>query len=787
VILLLGGSYFMAQRSLPLLDGIVKMAELGRGAAVKFDERCVPYVEASSELDLYRIQGYITAQDRLFQMDMMRRTASGELSEVFGSQSLPHDKLVRTIGINRAAAAELKALPKDVLACLLAYAQGVNAYISTSQDRLSPEFIALNYKPRPWTAQNSLAILKYNQYSLDETWRLDDLRQRVLDKVGGQLASLMFDRTFTAPPAVSQQTGRLPYSYTSSALTPAPSWGSNGWVLAADQTESKGAFLALDRHFAFTQPCDWYSIALRAPSLHLAGASIPGIPGVVNGRNSQIAFGLTSLKVDVQDLFLEQFSPQFPGKYKTPSGWSAATELVEEIPVRFSSSLLQTSNLLHKVLETRHGPVLIKNDQNAVALSWVGLNLPEKSSGLAEAIYRLNHANSYSQFQSVLSHYAGSPFTFLYADKDRHIGYQQAGTIPERSAATGGKSSKWESCLLSPGWTGVGDWISVVPFEDMEHALDPPAGYYVANFRQARTEMPLNVNIYRAQRALNVLAAYKKSNQKAGLPEMALLQGDQLAPLAPLVKQTLIEAIGKTESIDSIQLTALDAIGKWDGVLTENSSGGALYQSFVQTVIRRLLEPRLGTAYTNEYLDRYPQWSSVVEKVLLEKSDAWLPAEERTFKGFIISSFGQAVKEVRLQSKSDDVAAWKWGPMHTIEFENDLLRGAPALVPLFASILNRGPVPVGGDHDTVSSMEESLRRSSTHSVCRSGPTMRMLVDLSDDEKFYQTLSLGQSGHMLSAANSDQLRSWLNFKPLPVAFSPALEEKLSTHRLLFTDR
>ncbi len=783
----------MAQRSLPLLDGIVKMAELGRGAAVKFDERCVPYVEASSELDLYRIQGYITAQDRLFQMDMMRRTASGELSEVFGSQSLPHDKLVRTIGIGRTATAELKALPKDVLACLLAYAQGVNAYISSSQDRLSPEFFALNYKPRPWTAQNSLAILKYNQYSLDESWRLDDLRQRVLDKVGGQLASVMFDRTFTAPPAVSENIKHnLPNNLllehkVSSVLTPAPGWGSNAWVVSGDLSESKGACLALDRHFAFTQPCDWYLIALRAPTLHLAGASLPGVPGILNGRNGQIAFGMTSLKVDVQDLFLEQFSPQFPGKYKTPSGWAAAKEIVEEIPVRFSSSLLQTSNLLHKVLETRHGPVLIKTDQNAVALAWVGLNQPEKTSCLAESIYRLNHAGNFSQCQSVLSHYSGSPFTFLYADKDRHIGYQQAGTIPERSIAEAGKSSKWESCLLSPGWTGVGDWVSSVPFKDMEHAFDPTAGYYVANFRQARTDMPLNVNIYRAQRILNVMAAYKKNNQKPGLPEMALLQGDQLAPLAPLVKQTLIEAIGKTESIDAIQLSALDAIGKWDGVLSENSSGAALYQSFIQTVIRRLLEPRLGTAYTNEYLDRYPQWSAVVEKVLLEKSDAWLPSDERTFKGFVISSFGQAVKEVRLQSKSDDVTAWKWGPMHTIEFESDLLRGAPVLVPLLSPLLNRGPVAVGGNHDTVSSMEESLRRSGTHSVCLSGPTMRMLVDLSDDEKFYQTLSLGQSGNMLSSANSDQLRAWLNLKPLPVAFSPALEEKLSTHRLLFTDR
>lgn len=789
-ILLSGGGYFVAQRSLPVLDGIVSFPELGRGASVKFDERAVPYIDAASELDLYRIQGYVTAQDRLFQMDMMRRTAAGELSEVFGSQSLPHDKLVRTIGVNRAAAAELKGLSKDVSAALDAYSQGVNAYINSSKDRLAVEFLLLGYKPKAWTAQNSLAILKYNQYCLDETWRLDDLRQRIIDKAGNKIASRMFDRIFDAPPAVSNLLPEsAPYSQDSrrslaSALSPTPGWGSNGWVVSSSMTESKGAYLALDRHFAFTQPSDWYLVSLKCPSLHLAGAAMPGVPGVINGRNDRIAFGLTSLKVDVQDLFLEQFSPQFPGKYKTPTGWANAKEIIEEIPVRFSSSLVLTSNLLHKVLETRHGPLLVKNDQNAVALSWVGLNQPEKTTSCIDAIYRLNHSSDWAQFQSGLEHYAGSPFTFLFADKNGHIGYQQAGSVPERS--TVGKSSKFESCLLNPGWLGTGDWIGTIPFKDMEHAFDPAEGYYVANFRQSRSEIPLNLNVYRAQRVLNVLAAYKKNAQKPGLPEMAQLQGDQLAPLSPLVKRTLAEAIGKTDSIDAIQLSALDAIAKWDGVLAENSSGAALYESFIRTVVRRLLEPRLGSALTNEYLDRYPGWSQVVERILLEKNAEWLPVEERTFKGFIITSFGQAVKDVRLQTKSDDPSSWKWGDLHKVVFENELLRGAPALVPILG-VLNGQPVPVGGDQDTVSSMEPSLRRGGEQFVCRSGPTMRILIDLSDSEKFYQTLTLGQSGNFLSSAHSDQLRSWLTLKPLPIAFSPALEEKISQHRLLFTDR
>ncbi len=800
LIVALGGGYYLAQRSMPVLDGIISMPELGHGASVKFDERSVPYIEAKTELDCYRVQGYITAQDRLFQMDMMRRTAAGELSEVFGSQSLPHDKLIRTIGISRAAALEQKKLPSDVAAMLAAYTQGVNAYITGARDRLSPEFFVLGYKPRLWTIKDSLAILKYNQYCLDESWRLDDLRQRIVDKVGAPLASKMFDRSFDAPPVVSANplarpaasATRRPLSslltlslpVVSAALNPSPVWGSNGWVAAAAMTENKGAYLAVDRHFAFTQPGDWYLLSMRSPALHIAGATMPGVPGVMNGRNDSLGFALTSLKVDVQDLFLEQFSPQLPGKYKTPGGWAEAKEIVEEIPVRFSSSLVLTSHLVHKVLETRHGPVLVKNDQNAVALSWVGLNQPDKTSTAIEAIYRLNHATSWPQFRTALTTYAGSPYTFLYADKEGHVGYQQAGTIPERSVV--GKGNKWEACLLVPGWTGGGDWVSSLPFTQMENAFDPTQGYYVANLRQSRTDMPLNVNVYRAQRALNVLAGFKSKNQKPGLPEMALLQGDQLAPLAPLVKSTLSGALRGSDSIDSIQLSALSALEKWDGVLSENSAPAALYECFVRTVVRRLLEPRLGTALANEYLDRYPGWSQVVERVLNEKGTDWLPAEERTFKDFVITSFGQAIKDVRLQTKAESPAAWKWGDLHRVEFESELLRGAPALLGL-SSILNREPVRVGGDQDTICALEPSLKRTGSQFVCRSGPTMRLLLDMSDSEKFYQTLALGESGNMLSSASADQLSSWLSFKPMPVAFSPAFEEKSSQHRLLFTDR
>ncbi|MBS1991151.1 MAG: penicillin acylase family protein [Cyanobacteria bacterium SZAS LIN-3] len=789
IVLSATGFYFVAQRSLPTLDGIVSYPELSRGGVVKFDDRSVPYIEATTELDLYRIQGYVTAQDRLVQMDLLRRRALGELSEVFGSQSLSQDKLMRTIGIGRAVRDEVKALPREVRTALECYAQGVNTYIASNSDRLPLEFGFLGYRPKPWRVEDTLAILKYSQYELDESWRLDDLRQNVLDKVGDKIAGKLFERVFEAPPAVSLTSPARKDLRILPDQNISPVRGCNGWIVGNTLSDSKGALLSLDRHNAFSLPVDWYLVSMRSPDMHVAGATIPGVPGVVSGRNDKIGWGLLSLKVDVQDLYLEQFSPQMPGKYKIPTGWASATEIIEEIPVRFSGSLFSTSNLLHKVLITRHGPLLTKNQDSGVALSWIGtdaLGHPEKSAGIMETLYRFNHAANWQQFQSSLQKYAGSPMTALYGDTTGNIGYQQAGTVPIR--ANGARFGKYESCLLTPGWTGFGDWVAAMPFADMDHAYNPPQGYFVANMAEIKNDLPVNVNYYRAQRIDAVLSTFKKSNQKLGLPDMALLQADQLAPLAPTVKAVISEAVTRSELIDVFQIKALDALNKWDGTLAADSAGAAIYESFLRTVARRVLEPMLDGEMTTEYLKRYPSWSLFVDRLLREKKTDFLPKEERTFKNFISTSFVQCLKDLRVSEKSEETSGFKWGDLHRIDFVNVIADAAPTLSSL-APVLNVSGTRVGGDQDTVATMESSLKRGKEQFACRQGSTMRLLIDMSDSEKFYQTLALGQSGNLFSGTKADQMRAFFspNPVPLPMAFAPSSESKISQHRLLFSDK
>jgi penicillin amidase len=269
---------------------------------------------------------------------------------------------------------------------------------------------------------------------------------------------------------------------------------------------------------------------------------------------------------------------------------------------------------------------------------------------------------------------------------------------------------------------------------------------------------------------------------------MASLQSDQMAPLAPTVKSVIRDAISKTDLIDAFAVKALDTLTNWDGHLSADSPGAAIYESFLRTVARRVLEPKLGGELTTEYLERYPSWSLFLDRILRERKDDYLPPEERSFKNFIITSFGQSLKDLRISEKAEETSAFKWGDLHRIDFVNVLVDAAPGLKSL-SPVLDVMGARTGGDQDTVATMESSLRRGKEQFACREGATMRMLIDMSDKEKFYQTLALGQSGNLFAGTRSDQLKSFFKADPvpLPMPFSPDAESKLSQHRLLFSDK
>lgn len=772
--------WFFAQRALPVMDGAVTLADMEQSAEVAYDECGVPYIEARTDHDVYMAQGFITASDRMFEMDIMRRTALGELSQILGPQSLSHDKLMRTIGFNRLAHEEYKQLPAEMKSNLKAYCQGVNAYIEQSSNREPLEFVLLGYQPRTWEPADTLAILKYGQYSEDESWQLDDLRQRMVDKLGDKSASLLFEQNLK-----SGQTGTTTNDQTptkertiSQALsilrphgvlpTPLPIWGSNAWAVSAGMTDSKGCMLANDNHSAFLSPDRYYLCSLSAPGMHVAGATIPGVPAVVTGRNEHVGWAATACHADTQDLVLQQLSAQFPGKYKSHQGWENTTDSQEDIPVRFSNDLVQ------KVVTTKNGPVLFQDEKSstAVCLSWTGFDTKEP---VMKTIFNLQHVGNWEEFNKVLAPYSGATRTFVYVDDKGNFGYHVAGSIPVRTGS---------GATLMPGWTGAGDWHGRVKYDALAHGYNPPQGYAVADnpeFGGAYLNNPL-----RAIRIGSVLAGYKRSNQKIGLPEMAILQGDQMASLAPLVRKELGQAIKKNQLIDDIQIGAFDAMQKWDGTLKGDSAAACTYESFIRTLTRRVLEPKLGAAMTKEYLQDWPRWSLFTQKILASKPKEWLPPEERTYETFMLTTFSEALKNIKVSSKDPTLAKTSWQSLHQIQWQPVFNSDSP-LMKVVDPIFKLSPTGVGGDQDCVNACNVTASVDPLQFTCDSGPTQRTLIDMADPDKFYQSLTLGQSEHFCSAFRTDQLKNWLALQPHSVAFSKAQLERQQQHKVTLSNR
>lgn len=789
IVLAPGFTWWFAQRPVPIFEGVGEISGMQKPVLVRYDARAIPYIKAESEQDAYAAQGYVVARERMFQMEMLRRAAEGRSAEIFGITALPTDRLMRTIGFERLAEEELKFLSPQAKSALEAYCRGVNAYLFECSDKLPLEFSLLGFKPSRWRELDTLAVMKYLTYELDESWKLDELRFRATSKAGDILAEKLFrdnyslstwspePRGIAAPaPAKSQFKASAEFSRKLIALTreknflrePAPTWGSTAWVLSPSVTKSGGAMLAGDKHSIFSSPCEYFLVSVSSPAAHFAGAALPGVPGVMLGRNDQIAFAGSSMRADVQDLFVEHFDSEFGNKYKTQSKTQEAVEVREVIPVRFGK------DVEHKITTTSHGPILFREKDSAVALSWTGY---ETKKPLLNAIWAMNHASDWSSFTEAIRNYSGSPQLFVYADRRGNVGCHGAGLIPIR--AGGGQGT-----TMSEGWLAKGEWQGNINFDTLPQTFiaSGTAGRLPGDFCVAAGQSLAGAPSilwghqwdapYRANR-LALSLPRGKGAQKLDLFDFNAYQGDELNMIAPLVRDELKKSMDANKSIDATQLKALELMRSWDGSLKRDSAAATVYESFVSTLARRIIEPKLGPELTRDYLERWPLWITLVENYLRTKpADMLQGTQERTHDTFMLTTFAKANTRLKLLFKSDKVESWIWEKAHLAEFKSLGLQQLPWLA-TFMDISNIG---VGGDADCLNACDVDRVSIDGPFQSTNGPSVRLLIDLSDNELFYGNLAPGQSGHMLSQFRQDQLKSWQKADPLPIAFSEAQIDK-----------
>src|SRR5215831_17281111 len=592
----------------------IQVPGLRAPVTVRRDERGIPYIDATNEHDLYFAQGYITAGDRLWQMDLMRRNVRGEMAEIFGEAALSEDKRHRTFGVGHVADETAAHLPANLNTALNDYANGVNAYIDSLTDRTLPvEFLLLQYKPRHWAPADSLCVGKLLAEYLSNSWQLDIMRAAMMSLPKEKREALLPETSpldvivvgsdrpqAPGPPAnprrlsaglpptpellnqlsASLESERKSFAQLGLAAPDLETFqASNNWVVSGKLTASGKPLLANDPHIPATAPNIWYQTELIAPGMHVAGVTFPGAPGIVLGHNDFIAWGATNLGPDVQDVYIEKFDPDHPGKYLTPDGWRDAEIRHEQINVRknpLDPKSVQAQTL--DVTVTRHGPIILEQNGVRYALRWPAL---DPANLEIAGIFDVNLAHNWKEFTAAMSKYTGPTQNFVYADVEGHIGYYGAGKIPIRKSGDGS--------VPYDGATDAGEWTSYIPFDKLPHTFDPPSGIIVtANQRVVGKDYPIFLSHnwappYRARRIYDLLSA--KSNLTAD--DFRRIQGDTYSiagvtfarAAAKSLKAVLSEpgASATGPNVTREQLAKLSTdLEAWDGMMNADSHAAAV-------------------------------------------------------------------------------------------------------------------------------------------------------------------------------------------------------------------
>jgi penicillin amidase len=764
---------------------------------VRRDERGIPYIEAKNDEDLYLVQGFVTASDRLWQMDLFRRSARGELAEIFGAgpsnSVLEEDKRHRTLGFAQVTEAEVAQATPQAQALLAAYAKGVNAYIA-SLDAKSwpPEFQLLQYKPRPWTPADSLIVVKNFFESLSSTWRLDIMREALADLPPDKRAAMLPETSpldvlvvgkddkvkSSVQVAQADQLG-LKHSQISAALAASLAKdaevearslarlglyadalaASNNWVVSGKHTAAGKPLLANDPHLAPSSPPIWYMVHLSAPGVRVAGVTAAGLPGVVIGHNDHIAWGFTNVGPDVQDVYLEKFDPKDAHRYLTPAGWRDAEVRHEEIKVRkgFTDAATDTQTL--DVTVTRHGPIVLEKDGKRYALRWTALDPKLNNS---DGVYWLNRARNWSEFQKALSHYTPPMQNMVYAGSDGHIGYYAAGVVPIRNSGDGS--------VPYDGSTDAGEWTSYIPFDKLPHLYDPPSGIIVtANSRIVGRDYPYFLTHswaqpYRARRIFDLL------NQKPKLTaeDFRAIQGDVFTQAgATFARESAKILRGQLTSPDDDRLRAtIDSFKKWDGRLTVDSSIAP-----VVAQMRIAFRTRIITAAIGEERARTFGWANfdtTLDRLISEQPADWLPKEFKSYADLLRACYADA-RQVLTKSQGPDESNWSWGNMAKARFAHPL-----AVAPLVGLQFAIAPFPQSGT---------GILLGATVNV-GAAVSMRFIADPGDWDKTQHGITLGESGIPNSPHWTDQLPDWRAVTPRAFPFSEAAVTKATKETTVF---
>jgi penicillin amidase len=777
--------YSVARSALPQLEGKITVPGLSSQVRVIRDGHGVPTIEADNLPDLFFAQGYVTAQDRLWQMDLLRRYASGELSEILGKELLASDREQRILSLRAAARKGVEIASQQDRAYFDAYARGVNAYIESRRGRLPIELRILRYSPRPWTLEDSVLIAAQMVKDLNHyPYKNALVREKLFAKLGPELTADLYVNSswHDHPPtedrpsldqnkrekgadddkeidegtgsSLASQFHHLPLE--EQFPVDVPVLGSNNWVISGTHTESGKPLLSNDMHLGHQMPNLWYEAHLRSGTLDVVGFTLPGMPYLIVGHNQRIAWGFTNLGPQVEDVYIETFNAS--GQYLTPQGWKDPEHRRETIHVKGAADV----NL--DVVVTRHGPIiteLVPGESRKLALRWTLYD------GLRISFADVNTAQNWSEFRSAFSKFDAPGQNVVYADVDGNIGYQATGKIPIRASGDGS--------LPANGSDDAHEWVSYIPYEKLPSIYNPPSGIIAtANARVTSDNFSYFVTNdweapWRTARIYRVLGSGKKFS--AG--DMLALQTDIVSEFDRYAAERLVYSVDHASDASARAKHAADVLRAWDGRMNAGSAAPLITVRSRRELVRLLLQPRLGSAHEDSAEETSFSWRSYswglqsvwLENILLHQPKRWLPEGYSNYDDLLAAAVDSALGSKDLPA---DVSRWKWGDYNAVAIQHPIL----SEIPVLRHWTGPGVQPQSGSGFTVKAVTQSH-----------GPSERMTVDFSDLDQSTFNLVTGEAGNFLSPYYMDQWKAWYEGSTFKLAYSKDAVERSHVHQLI----
>jgi penicillin G amidase len=772
----------LSRRALPDYTKNISIASLNADVEVIRDSYGVPHVYASTERDLYMAVGYLSAQDRMWQMDLLRRVTQGRLSEIFGQDLVDVDLTMRSLQIQEKSASIYAESPPELKEALDAYAEGVNKYLADQGKKLPLEFGVLGYQPEEWDPTHCINLIGYMSWDLSMSWSTE----LVLYKIGKvvdslKLAELYPDLELQKPVIYPEFTKVLDSVVVSSSepylaqreklsqLGLQVFQGSNNWAVNASRSTEGKPILANDMHLGLFAPGIWSQMhQVVDGKVNVTGVILPGQPFIIAGHNENIAWGMTNVMLDDIDFYQERTDSAHPGQYWFNGQWRDLVKKTEVIKIKGGEQVTREIEFTHR------GPVVsgMKKIEGAVvSMRWVGM---EKSNEVA-SVYQLNHAASWVDFLKACDGFVAVAQNIVYADVQGNIGLHCTGGVPIRPG---------NRAFVSPGDSSIYDWTGIVPISELPFTYNPASGTVSsANNRTVGSEYPYDISHWfdvpnRIRRIRELL----DSKPKHGIEDFIRIQSDQQSVLAKELNAHFVHEIKWEEGMDPLAREAFEALRLWDHELGSNSAAALIFETTYHELLTGMFKDEMGESLFKEFIKQDLLASYALEKILAGGNSLWCDdvGTEATenFGDMVRAAFDRAVKRLSADYGSE-IADWEWGKAHQLSLKHPM-GSVKALS--FAFGLNRGPYPVGGSFHTVSPYSYDMNAPFT---ANHGASHRHIYVVGDWDKSMTIIATGVSGMSSSRHYCDQTEMYIANQYHPDPFSRQAVEAAAKYRMVFS--